>query len=353
MEAAIERIEKVNPALNAVVTKMYDEARSAAANGRPDGPFKGVPFLLKDLGGSYAGVRMTSGSASMRDHVPDHDSELVACYRRSGLLVLGKTNTPEFGLHASTEPVLFGPCRNPWDIGKTTSGSSGGSAAAVASGMVPLAHGNDGGGSIRCPASACGVFGLKPTRARITGAPDSGELLGGIGNNHVLTVSVRDSAAALDATAGPGIGDPFPAPVPQRPYLEEVGADPGRLRIAVSMDVPEGYILHEDCAAALRDAADLCERLGHDVEEVVPDFIDQQHVFHHFFETYWASLADALVSGWARGTGQSPSTDYFEPYTLALAEQGRGFSAADLVAAMNAMQALARRVGEFQEPYDI
>ena len=234
LEAAIERIERLNPPLNAVVTKMYDEARAATedAPNRPgaEGPLGGVPFLLKDLACPYAGVVMTNGCAAMRDYVPSRNSELVDRYLRSGLVVAGKTNTCEMGLMNTTEPLLFGPARNPWDRDRTTAGSSGGSGAAVAVGMVPIAHGNDGGGSIRYPASACGVFGLKPTRGRITSAPDGGELLGGIANNHVLTRSVRDSAAVLDATAGPAAGDPLPAPAPERPYLEEVGSDPGRLQ---------------------------------------------------------------------------------------------------------------------------
>ena len=244
LEAAIERIERLNPPLNAVVTKMYDEARAATEDSpnRPgaEGPLAGVPFLLKDLACPYAGVVMTNGCAAMRANVPSRNSELVDRYLRAGLVVLGKMNTCEMGLMNTTEPLLFGPARNPWDMDRTTAGSSGGSGAAVAVGMVPIAHGNDGGGSIRYPASACGVFGLKPSRGRITSAPDGGELLGGIANDHVLTRSVRDSAAVLDATAGPAAGDPYPAPHVERPYLEEVGSDPGRLRIAFSVTAPDG-----------------------------------------------------------------------------------------------------------------
>ncbi len=356
LEAAIERIEQLNPPLNAVVTKMYDEARAAtedAAN-RPgaDGPLAGVPFLLKDLACTYAGVRMTNGCAATRDSIPERNSFLVDRYLRSGLVVVGKTNTCEMGLMNTTEPLLFGPARNPWDTDRTTAGSSGGSGAAVASGMVPIAHGNDGGGSIRYPASACGVFGLKPSRGRITSAPDGGELLGGIANDHVLTRSVRDSAAVLDATAGAAPGDAYPQTPPRRPYLEEVGADPGRLRIAFSVDVPDGYSYAPDCVEAVRETARLCESLGHDVEEAWPDFIDRDELYHEFAEVMWASLAAQIVDGWAQAARATPTTDHFEPYTLALAEQGRGFTAADLLNAMSAMQALARKLGLFQEPYD-
>src|SRR5271157_1274764 len=230
VDATIERIERVNPKLNAVVAPMYDQARAAAQDDIPDGPFGGVPFLLKDLVAAYAGVRMTSGSAFLRDFVPDHDSELVRRQKRAGLIVVGKTNAPEFGILCTTEPLLFGPTRNPWDVNRTTGGSSGGSAAAVAAGIVPMAHANDGGGSIRIPASCCGLFGLKPTRARNPLGPDLGDMMGGFVCEHAVTRSVRDSAALLDATAGPDVGDPYWAPPQARPFLQEVGPDPRGLR---------------------------------------------------------------------------------------------------------------------------
>lgn len=267
VEAAIERIERVNPAINAVVTPMFDEARAAAGGTLPDGPFTGVPFLLKDLLAAYAGVRMTSGSAFLRDFVPDHDSELVARHKRAGLIVVGKTNTPEYGIMPTTEPALFGPTRNPWDTTRATGGSSGGSAAAVAAGLVAFAHGNDGGGSIRIPASCCGVFGLKPTRARNPLGPDFGDMFSGLVAEHALTRSVRDSAALLDATSGSEIGDPYCAPPPARPFLHEVGADPGKLRIAFTTVAPSGATVHPDCVRAVIDAAKLCSDLGHEVVE--------------------------------------------------------------------------------------
>src|SRR5579864_6478356 len=257
VDAAIAHIEKLNPVLNAVITPMFELARSAAQNPLPDGPFRGVPFLLKDLVAFYAGVRMTSGSSSLHDFVPDHDSELVARLKRAGLVILGKTNTPEFGILPTTEPRLFGPSRNPWDTSRITGGSSGGSAAAVASGMVPMAHGNDGGGSIRIPASCCGLFGMKPTRGRNPLGPDFGDIMSGLVAEHAVTRSVRDSAGLLDATSGPDVGDPYCAPLPTRPFLEEVSADAGKLRIAFTTTAPTGVPIHGDCVRAVEEAAKL------------------------------------------------------------------------------------------------
>ncbi|HZK78273.1 MAG TPA: amidase, partial [Gemmatimonadaceae bacterium] len=230
--SAIERIEALNPKLNAVVHKMYDTALKQADGPLPDGPFKGVPFLLKDLGAWYAGEPLTGGSRLFKDWIPPHDTETVARFRRSGVIVVGKTNTPEFGLSPFTEPELHGPSFNPWDVSRTTGGSSGGSGAAVASGMVPFASASDGGGSIRVPASCCGVFGLKPTRGRTPTGPVNGEVWQGASIEHCLTRSVRDSAAMLDAIAGPDPGAPYWAERPARPFLDEVNAPPRKLRVA-------------------------------------------------------------------------------------------------------------------------
>src|SRR5438093_5729475 len=224
LEATIERIERINPQINAVVTPMYDVARKMAEGHLPDGPFTGVPFLMKDLGAGYAGVRQTQGSEFLKDFVSPFDSELTARYKQAGLVIAGKTNTPEFGLVPTTEPRLFGATRNPWSPEHSVGGSSGGSAAAVAAGIVPMAHANDGGGSIRIPASCCGLFGIKPSRARVPLGPLLGDMMGGLVCEHAVTHSVRDSAALLDATAGPELGDPYYAPPPKRPYAEDVGA---------------------------------------------------------------------------------------------------------------------------------
>ena len=314
VEAAIERIERLNPTLNAVITPMYDIARKAAAGPLPDGPFSGVPFLLKDFLASFAGVRMACGSALLQDFVPDHDSELVTRYKRAGLITLGKTNVPEFALIPTTEPRFFGPTRNPWNRDHSTGGSSGGAAAAVASGMVAMAHANDAGGSIRIPASCCGLFGLKPTRARNPLGPDLGDALGGLAVEHALTRSVRDSAALLDATAGPDIGDPYWAPPPARPFLQEAGADPGRLRIAFTTDAGAAVTVHPDCIAAVHDAARLCADLGHHVEEKAPA-VDGEAIGQPFLTVYAASCAQS-VDGMALLSSRPPTPDQLEPRRL-------------------------------------
>ncbi len=223
VEAAIERVEKVNPVLNLVITTLFDQARTAATGKIPDGPFAGVPFLMKDIGAFLAGAPMSLGTALLKDFVPDHDSELTRRLKKTGLIIIGKTNVPEFGLMPTTEPRLYGPSRNPWNRDKTTGGSSGGSAAAVASGIVPMAHANDGGGSIQIPASCCGVFGLKPSLARNPLGPDFGDIISGLVCEHAVCRSVRDSATLLDATCGPHIGDPYVAPAPARSFVERWG----------------------------------------------------------------------------------------------------------------------------------
>ena len=351
VDAAIKRIERLNPTLNAVITPMYEQAHAIAKGELPDGPFTGVPFLLKDLFASYAGVRMTSGSTFLRDFVPDHDSELVMRLKRAGLVMLGKTNLSEFGLMPTTEPSLFGPTRNPWDTGRTPGGSSGGSAAAVAAGLVPAAHGADGGGSIRIPASCCGLFGLKPTRARNPLGPDYGDLLGGLTIDHALTRSVRDSAALLDVTSGPDVGDPYWAPPPARPFLQEVGADPGRLRIAFSTEAPTGTAVHADCVNAVREAAALCADLGHEVVGAAPAVLGEMLV--QPFITIWAAGCAMAVDGMALLTGRTATSDQFETPTWALCEMGRRTSASSYLIAVALLQGVAREVGHFLVDYDV
>src|SRR5215468_4114816 len=271
LEAAIAQVEASNHVINAVVCRLYDQARSAITAGLAAGPFTGVPYLLKDLGAHYKGAVTTFGGALFKDFVVDHDSEITARLKRAGLVIFGKTNTPELGLASSTEPRLFGPTRNPWHLDHSAGGSSGGSAAAVAAGMAPMAHATDGGGSIRIPASACGLFGLKPTRARNPAGPDAGEGWSGASVGHAVTWTVRDSAALLDATSGPDVGDPYWAPPPARPFLEEVGRDPGRLRVALATRPWNGQPVDAECEDAARAAARLCEGLGHRVEETTPE----------------------------------------------------------------------------------
>ena len=271
LDTAIAICEERNPKLNAVVIPMIDEARAAIAAGLPDGPLRGVPYLLKDLHLLVAGVRTTNGCAMFADHVPDHDSEFVARYKRAGLVLFGKTASPEFGLSTTTESKLFGVTKNPWKDGFTAGGSSGGAAAAVAAGIVPAANASDGGGSIRIPASCCGLFGLKPSRGRIPFGPDAGEGWNGMSSIHAVTRSVRDSALLLDAVCEPERGAPYAAPPRQRPYLEEVGASTGRLRIALQTEAFNGVDVHPDCVEAAERAAELCRGLGH---EVVPDRLE-------------------------------------------------------------------------------
>jgi amidase len=348
VDAAIERIERVNPQINAVVTPMYELARAASAGPLPAGPFAGVPFLLKDLTAAYAGVRMTSGSVFLRDYVPTADSELVTRFKRAGLIVLGKTNTPEFGLVPTTEPRLFGPTRNPWGTTRTSGGSSGGSAAAVAAGMVPAAHSNDGGGSIRIPASCCGLFGLKPSRGRNPLAADAASLTA----EHVLTRSVRDSAALLDATAGALPSDPYRTPEPARPFLEEVGADPGRLRIAFTTGTTTGFPLEPDCIAAVRDAVQLCAGLGHEVEEVALGGMDGE-VLSHAFDVIWACDTAKDIAAGTLLVGREPGPHDLEPLTWALAERARRYSGADVMLALEAFQQVARILDLFFTAYDL
>lgn len=351
VEAAIAGIERLNPMLNAVITPMFDEARRRASSPLA-GPFAGVPFLLKDLGAEYAGVAFTEGSRLLAGrYVPAVHSELVRRQLAAGLVVVGKTNTPELGILPTTEPALFGPTRNPWDLSRTPGGSSGGSAAAVAAGLVAMAHANDGGGSIRIPASCCGLFGLKPTRGRNPLGPHYGDLFTGLVAEHAVTRSVRDSAALLDATAGADVGDPYVAPAPARPFLAEVGAPPGRLRIAFATTAPNGAPVATDCVAAVHEAARLCADLGHEVVEASPP-LERERLVKGFI-TLWSAGCAWSVDDWTRRIGRPPAPGDLEPLTCALAAMGRGFSAPDYLLALQDMQAVARDVARFFVDHDV
>ena len=351
LEATIERIEVRNPAVNAVITKMYDQARRAVAAGLPSGPFTGVPYLLKDIGVLYTGAVTANGSALFANDVADHDSEITARLRRAGLVIVGKSSTPEMGLAPSTEPRLFGPTRNPWKLSHSAGGSSGGAAAAVASGMLPMAHGTDGGGSIRIPASACGLFGLKPTRARNPMGPDAGEGWGGASIGHALTRSVRDSAALLDATAGPDVGDPYWAPPPPRPFLDEVGREPGRLRIALNLRPYHPVSVDPECAEAARDAARLCASLGHEVEEARPQIDDAR--WRQATRVIVAANVAASLEARAAALGQTLAESQVERMTWDRVADARTFSATDYAAAMRVVHAVGRVVARFMQRYDI
>ena len=350
VEAAIRRIERLNPRLNAVVTPLFEQARAAAAD-PPEGPFRGVPFLMKDLQATCAGVRHTAGSRLLADFVAPMDTELVTRFRAAGLIILGTTNTPEFGILPTTEPALFGAARNPWDPTRSTGGSSGGSAAAVAARLVPLAHANDGGGSIRIPASCCGLFGLKPTRGRNPLGPFVGDIMNGLVVEHAVTRSVRDSAALLDATAGADPGAPYWAPPTTRPFREEVGAPPGRLRIAFTATAPTGLAIHPDCVAAVRDAAALCRDLGHEVDEAALPVSGE--MMTECFITIWTIGVAWTVDAMARLTGRTVTSDTVEPLTWALAEAGRQRSGADYLAAVQGTQMIARAIATFMQEWDV
>ena len=351
LEAAIERVEALNPALNAVVTRLYDQARAALAAGLPAGPFTGVPYALKDLGALYSGAVTSYGSRLFAGAVADHDSEYTVRLKRVGLVILAKTNTPEMGLAPSTEPRLFGPTRNPWNLAHSAGGSSGGAAAAVAGGMLPMAHATDGGGSIRIPASCCGLFGLKPTRARNPMGPDAGEGWGGASVGHAVTRSVRDSAALLDVTAGPDVGDPYWAPPPAGPFLDEVGRPPGQLRIALATASWNGTPVAPECAAAATDAARLCESLGHHVEEARPDY-NHEALAQATRIIIGANVRAALDVG-AKARGRAVEAGDVERVTWEFAALGASYTAADYARSIGVVHRTGRAVARFFTRHDI
>jgi Asp-tRNA(Asn)/Glu-tRNA(Gln) amidotransferase A subunit family amidase len=351
LEAAMAAVEARNHEINAVVCRLYDQARAAVAAGLPAGPLTGVPYLLKDLGAHYRGAVTSFGGVLFKDFVVDHDSEITVRLKRAGLVIFGKTNTPELGLASSTEPRLFGPTRNPWNPAHSAGGSSGGSAAAVAAGMVPMAHATDGGGSIRIPASACGLFGLKPTRARNPMGPDAGEGWGGASVGHAVTRSVRDSAALLDATSGPDLGDPYWAPPPARPFLEEVGREPGRLRIAITTTPWNGQPVDPECAEAARAAGRLCERLGHSVEEARPD-VDAAALGAATLVVIGGNLR-AAIEARAAALGRELQPADVERITWIRALDGHKARAADYARAIGVMHRTGRMVAPFFQRFDV
>ena len=351
VDAAIDRAEQVNGALNAVVTRMYDQARASARTHPGTGLFAGVPFLVKDFLAEVEGVRFTEASAFLSDHVPAADSELVRRFRAAGLVFIGKTNTPELAIGPTTEPRLFGPTRNPWDAARTAGGSSGGAAAAVSARVVPMAHGNDAGGSIRIPASCCGLVGLKPSRGRVSLAPHYGDMWSGLVSELGVTRTVRDTAALLDAVAGPAVGEPyFPAP-PARSYTGEVERSPGSLKIGFSVESPLGDAIDPQCARAVRGAAALCESLGHAVEEARPDY-DAEELWTKFTTLLSAGSAWAIAD-WERRTGRAAGPQHFEPFVWTFAERGRALGAHDYLLAVQDMQRAVRDVSAFFGRFDL
>jgi amidase len=348
IDLAAARIDAVNPQLNAVVHLMLDDARSAAGT---DGSFDGVPFLAKDLQTEYAGHPTSGGTTFLKGIPRSRDTELAARVRATGARIIGKTNTPELGLVPATESKAWGPCNNPWDLTRSPAGSSGGSAAAVAAGIVPMAGGGDGGGSIRMPSSCCGLFGIKPTRGRTPTGPVLGHAWRGAAQEHVLTRSVRDSAAMLDATQGTEPGAPLEIAPPARPYAEDASQDPAPLRIAWTTTPVLGADVHPDCIAAVEDAVNLLTDLGHHVEEATP-VVDKMS-FNRAFVTMVASEVGADVLDAEEIAGRSASRTDFEPATWALRLLSDALSSRDLAVAMRTLEGTGRTLGRFFQGYDM
>jgi amidase len=350
VDAAINRIEKLNPELNAVIHTRFDRAREEAASAAlPDGPFRGVPTLFKDLMAVMEGEPCHEGMRFLRDndYRPNFTDNLVRRFLDAGFVSCGRTNVPELGLVPTTEPVAYGPTPNPWDMSRTPGGSSGGSAVAVATGMVPVAHGTDGGGSIRIPASCCGLVGLKPSRGRTSVGPRYGQLTMILNVELMLTRSVRDVAGVLDSVWQPFPGDPVIAPAPARPFAEEVGADPGRLRIGVLTTNPMGGVdVHPDCAAATLDTAQLLETLGHYVEATYPEALDSPELMGPFGIVWTTGTAHDL-DDYAALVGKPITEDDVEPLTWALAEAGRSVTASQYIEAVSNMQVFTRSLAEW------
>jgi amidase len=349
LDEAIARTAKVDGDVNAVVVKHYDYAERQIDKGLPEGPFTGVPFLLKDLD-LLEGTRTTSGASIYRDNIADHSGTLAQRFLATGLAIFGKSSTPEFGLMPTTEPRLFGPTRNPWNLAHSSGGSSGGAGAAVAARILPVAHASDGGGSIRIPASASGVFGLKPTRARNPLGPDRGEGWGGFSIGHVVSISVRDSAVMLDAIHGPEPSSPYVAPPPERPYAEEATRDPGRLRIVFTDKSPYGDAIDPEIAAAVRDVAGLLARLGHHVEERAPPLAADPAAVMAVMVSANTALNVRVAE---QRFGRTMTDKDFEILTLASAHNAQKTTATDYVAAQLSAFHISRALAEFFAGCDV
>lgn len=350
---AQQAMAAVDPRLGLIVDDMREHAAATLARPLPDGPFRGVPLLLKDFVINYAGVATRFGSRLFEGLVPDHDNEMMARFRRAGFVTLGKTSCPEFGFSATAEALVYGrAARNPWDPARTTSGSSGGSAAAVAARVVPVAYGDDGGGSIRLPASHNGVFGLKPSRGRVPLGPDIPDsAFAGLACCHALTRSVRDSAAVLDALAGADPGATYTAPPPARPFLDETREPPGRLRIAWTSTLSNDVTVHADCQAAVEDAAKLCASLGHDVRHVKLEL--DRAALSRAWCTAIIGWLQPVVDGTAAMLGRTPGPENLEAVTWSAVRHGREQKTAEIVGAQMLFNALSRRFAEFFGDYDI
>ncbi|MCB9529820.1 MAG: amidase [Myxococcales bacterium] len=350
LDACLDRIDARNPAINAIVERLEGRARERLDR-LPDGPLRGVPFLFKDLKLQLAGTVTTNGNRLNVGRVAERSSVLAERYEAAGLQIVGKSNTSEFGIMGTCETDLRGPCRNPWDLDHTAGGSSGGSGAAVAARIVPAAHGGDGGGSIRIPAAHCGLFGLKPTRGRVTMAPFAGEAWGGFVQEHVLTRSVRDSALLLDIADPPTPGEPYAAPPKARPWVDELAADPGRLRVAYTTEPLYAGEKHPDTTAAVLETVKLLEDMGHEVVEARPTF-DRAAMVRAYFLTVGTGAA-WFCRETARAAGRPLRARDFESATWLLALIGEKAAAPDLLTAQIAMQRMARDVAAFFERHDV
>ena len=351
LDRAISRTEAVNGQINAVVLKHYDLARAQIAAGLPDGPFKGVPFLVKDLGAAMAGTVITQGSRAFADDVSEADATVVQRAKAAGLVIFGKTATPEFGLTTTTESALWGATRNPWNLDRIAGGSSGGSAAVVAARIVPMAHASDGGGSIRVPAACCGLFGLKPSRGRVPYGPGQGIGWNGLSTQHAVTLSVRDSAALLDALAGPDLGDSIVPPQPVGGFLAAAGRAPGTLRIALIEAAASGAMVHPDVRAGLADVAKLCENLGHHVE-LATLTLDVAALGAGMGVSMGADIARKLDQR-AQAVGRPLRDDEIEPITARIAENGRQVTGRAYIDARRAFDVAAARYAELFERFDL
>jgi amidase/6-aminohexanoate-cyclic-dimer hydrolase len=351
LNAVRARVEAINPKLNALCHLFFDRAEAQIKQGLGAGPFKGVPFALKDLGQHLAGTITSFGSRVFKDYRPDFDSTLVARYKQAGLVIFGKTNSPEFGLTTTTESALYGRTRNPWNLDRTSGGSSGGASAIVAARVVPLAHASDGGGSIRIPASCCGLFGLKPTRGRAPMGPTAFDGWAGCSVHHAVSISVRDSAALLDVSAGAEPGSPFFSPPPPRPFLKEVGADPGKLKIALAIAPPGNTPLDPECKQAATDAAKLCESLGHNVAEA-PLPVNNAQMREAFLTVINASIAKTLEDA-ARARGNPITEQEVEPVTWAMYQSGLKVTGVAYARAVATFHQIGLRMARFHEKYDL
>ena len=351
LQAAYERYLAYNPTLNAITHEFYTEARQTIALADTHAPLFGVPFLLKDLMTAYKGKPLTFGSNYLQHYQPSDDCELVKRYKQAGLLIWGKTNTPEFGLSIVTEPALFGKTRNPYHSDYTAGGSSGGAASAVAAGIVPIAHGSDGGGSIRIPASCCGIFGFKPSRGLVPVGPFVLRMWQGCAVQHILSHSVRDSALVLDLTKGASIGEPFVTAPAKEPYLQAIEAPLRPLRIAVCSRSFLGGDIHPDCLAAVEKTRKLCQSLGHKVIPVQPDFINNDVV--QAFITLISAEIGALMNYFHKATGRKPKRHEIELSTRLFIQAGKQFRAYEMSQAINVLDRASLKVATFFQDVDI